>query len=548
MKQEPENNVDGADGSSSRRTAKRMVECKCKQDEVREYFIADSDGKIVAESDQEKTVWQKLLNEKNAGTIDTTCVKVEPCEMIGNDEILTALRTMDKDRAAGRTGVVAEMIMADEDLGVEWLTDLCNLIVAEGRIPDDWKYSVLMPVSEGKGESMECGSHRAVKLLEHAMIVIEHVFERRIRENVKVDDMQFAFRPGNGTADAVFALRQIQEKYRSKGRKLYYASVDLETAFDTVPREVIRWALRKAGVEEWLMNAVMAMYKGTQTEIMIMEGKVVKFKANARLHQGSVLSYLLFVIVLEVITKKLRVGLPWELLDGVNLMLVADSEENLGEKIRRWKSEMESNGLMNISEPKEMCCYLGEMLDADASCDSAVTARIRCAWKKFRKYVHMLSGKGFSLELKGKLYSSCVRSCLIYGSDTWPMKEEHVKKFERNDTNMIRWMCGFPSRDSKTNAELLLEMGLEPVSLVIQKGRLRWLGRVERKDDADRVKQCMMMEVKGTRPQGGQCKTWLQCAKKDRESLDLTGHDPQDRIEWDNRVNATTINPCSLSH
>lgn len=509
----------------------------------------------MAESDQEKTVWQKLLNEKNAGTIDTTCVKVEPCEMIGNDEILTALRTMDKDKVAGPTGVIAEMIMADEDLGVEWLTDLCNLIVAEGRIPDDWKYSVLMPVSEGKGESMECGGHRAVKLLEHAMIVIEHVFERRIRESVKVDDMQFAFRPGNGTADAIFAIRQIQEKYRSKGRKLYYASVDLETAFDTVPREVIRWALRKAGVEEWLVNAVMAMYKGTQTEIMIMEGKVVKFKANARLHQGSVLSYLLFVIILEVITKKLRVGLPWELMDGVNLMLVADSEENLREKIRRWKSEMESNGLkMNFGERKVMCCdktdmdvgngvlldYLGEMLDMDGSCDSAVTARIRCAWKKFHKYVHILSGKGFSLELKGKLYSSCVRSCLIYGSDTWPVKEEHVKKFERNDMAMIRWMCGFPSRDSKTNAELMSEMGLEPVSLVIQKGRLRWFGRVERKDDADWVKRCMKMEVKGTRPQGGQRKTWSQCVKKDMESLCLTGHNPQDRIGCDNTVNVAT--------
>ena len=107
---------------------------------------------------------------------------------------------------------------------------------------------------------MECGSYRAIKLLERAMKVIERAFERRIREQVHIDDMQFGFRPGKGTTDAIFIVRQLQEEPQAKGNKLYYAFVDLEKAFDRVPREVTRWALRKAGVEEWLVSAVMAMY------------------------------------------------------------------------------------------------------------------------------------------------------------------------------------------------------------------------------------------------------------------------------------------------
>jgi len=59
-------------------------------------------------------------------------------------------------------------------------------------------------------------------------------------------------------------------------------------------------------------------------------------------------------------------------------------------------------------------------LDADGGCDSAVTARVRSAWKKF------ITGKGFSLKLKGKVYATCVRSCLMYGSETCPMKVEHT--------------------------------------------------------------------------------------------------------------------------
>ena len=57
---------------------------------------------------------------------------------------------------------------------------------------------------------------------------------------------------GKGTTDAIFMARQMQENFRVKGKKLYIGFVDLEKAFDRVPREVISWAMRKLGVEEWL--------------------------------------------------------------------------------------------------------------------------------------------------------------------------------------------------------------------------------------------------------------------------------------------------------
>ena len=73
--------------------------------------------------------------------------------------------------------------------------------------------------------------------------------------------MQFGFIPGKGTTDAIFImwLWQVQEKYPKK-KKLHYAFVDLEKAFDRVPREVVRWALWKLGVDEWLIRTVMALY------------------------------------------------------------------------------------------------------------------------------------------------------------------------------------------------------------------------------------------------------------------------------------------------
>jgi len=77
--------------------------------------------------------------------------------------------------------------------------------------------------------------------------------------------MQFVFVKGKGTTDAIIIVRQMQEKLRTKGKKLYFGFVDLEKAFDSVLREVIRWAMRKLGVEEWLVLAVMSMYSCAKT-------------------------------------------------------------------------------------------------------------------------------------------------------------------------------------------------------------------------------------------------------------------------------------------
>jgi len=85
--------------------------------------------------------------------------------------------------------------------------------------------------------------------------------------------------------------------------ELTLSPTDLEKAFDRVPTEVIRWALRKAEVEEWLLCTVMVMCEGAQTVVRTAEGDSEAFSKKVGLHQGFVLSPLLFVIVLEVITK-----------------------------------------------------------------------------------------------------------------------------------------------------------------------------------------------------------------------------------------------------
>jgi len=73
------------------------------------------------------------------------------------------------------------------------------------------------------------------------------------------------------------------------------------------------------------------------------------------LHQGSVLSPLLFVIVMEMISRQLRAGLPLELLYADDLILMAEIEESLRDNIVKWKSGLEAKGLkINTGKTKVM--------------------------------------------------------------------------------------------------------------------------------------------------------------------------------------------------
>ena len=71
----------------------------------------------------------------------------------------------------------------------------------------------MISVYKDKGDALECGSYRGIKLFDQVMKAFERVIERQMRNLVSLDDMQFGFRPGRGIKDAIFIVRQIQEKF-----------------------------------------------------------------------------------------------------------------------------------------------------------------------------------------------------------------------------------------------------------------------------------------------------------------------------------------------
>ena len=94
--------------------------------------------------------------------------------------------------------------------------------------------SYILNLFKGKGDALDRGYYRALKVTDHVMTVMERIVYGLIWEMIVIDEMQFAFVPGRGTTDAIFIIRQLQEKYLTmqdlsgKNRTLYFAFVDLE--------------------------------------------------------------------------------------------------------------------------------------------------------------------------------------------------------------------------------------------------------------------------------------------------------------------------------
>ena len=283
-----------------------------------------------------------------------------PAIQIDNGMITAAINHLKSGKAAGPTGMVAEMLKAAGDCIVPHLSKLLNLIIHHHTVPGDWNRSYIINLFKGKGDSLDRGNYRGLKLLEVLQKVLEHVLEVHIRSQISIDDMQFGFMPGRGTTDAIFILRQLQEKYIGKRKDLFFAFVDLEKAFDRIPRKVLWWSMRKLGIDEWLVSTVQAMYRAPRSCVRVNGKYSEDFPVVVGVHQGSVLSPLLFIIVMEALSREFRTSCPWELLYADDLVIIADSSEELMRKLALWKDNIESKGLrVNMTKTKILHCKYG---------------------------------------------------------------------------------------------------------------------------------------------------------------------------------------------
>ncbi|KAK3543129.1 hypothetical protein QTP70_011665 [Hemibagrus guttatus] len=242
------------------------------------------------------------------------------------------------------------------EAAVEFLTSLFNRVLESERMPEEWRRSVLVPIFKNKVDVQSCSNYRGIKLMSHTMKLWERVVEARLRKVVEICEQQYGFMPRKSTTDANFALRILMEKYRDGQRELHCVFVDLEKAYDRVPREELWYCMRKSEVAEKYVRVVQDMYERSRTVVRCAVGQTEEFKVEVGLHQGSALSPFLCAIVMDQLSEEVRQESPWTMIFADDIVICSESREQVEENLERWRFALERRGMkVSRSKTEYMC-------------------------------------------------------------------------------------------------------------------------------------------------------------------------------------------------
>ena len=183
--------------------------------------------------------------------------------------------------------------------------------------------------------------------------------------------------PGKGTTDAMFALRMLKEKYRGGQRELQCVFVDLEKAYDRVPREELWYCMRKSEIMEKYVRLVQDMYEGSETVVRYEVGTAESFKVRVGLHQGSALIPFLFVVIIDRLTDEVRREPPWTMLFADDIVICEETREEVERRLESWNYALERRGMKVSRSKTEYLCINGGNDDETVKMEDTKVSRVK---------------------------------------------------------------------------------------------------------------------------------------------------------------------------
>ena len=305
-------------------------------------MMKDKDGNAMTDEKSVLRIWKEyymgLMNEDNERERRENAgerVNLE-VESISKEEVRENMQRMKNGKAVGPDYIPVEVSKCLGESALKFLTKLYNRTMESERMSEEWRDSVLIPIFKNKGDVQSCSNYRGIKLIGRTMKLWERIIERRLRRDLTFSNQQYGFMPGKSTTDALFALRVLMEKNREGQKELHCVFVDLEKAYDKVPREEVWYCMRKSGLAEKYVRIVQDMYDGSTTAVRCAVGVTEGFELKVGQNQGSALSPCLFAMVMDRMTDDIREEAPWTMMFADDIVICSESKEQVEEKLESW--------------------------------------------------------------------------------------------------------------------------------------------------------------------------------------------------------------------
>uniref|UniRef100_A0A8D8RMY9 Craniofacial development protein 2 n=1 Tax=Cacopsylla melanoneura TaxID=428564 RepID=A0A8D8RMY9_9HEMI len=489
-------------------------------------IVKDKEGKVLFDNEKVADRWKEYIEELYFGEEATNqedyIEKEEHVnenmkgDKITEEEFYEALVYLNDKKATGADGIPAEILKNMDQKTEKSLFDIITECYENGTIPLDFIQSKTITLPK-KGNATECKNYRTIALLSHASKILLNIIKNRLRDKVeeRLDDDQFGFRRGKGTREAILALRQILEKRIEKDKKTFLAFVDLEKAFDTVDWKLLFKTLHEAEIHWKDRRFILNLYK-SQTTIIDVNGTRKEARIRRGVRQGCPLSPYLFNLFIETALNEMKsntrgitigrqqihsirfaddIALLSESEGDLTLMLNSlDSALNKSKlKINPSKtksmviSKLDQNIIANIRLKSEIIdqvkefSYLGSLVTEDNKSTKDIRKRIGMAKQAFEKKKALLSNNNLSVATRKRFIKTYIWSILLYGCETWTMRQYDRDRLEAMEMWIWRRMTKTKWIERKRN-ETILEEIKESRNLIesIMKRKIKLVGHLLR--------------------------------------------------------------------
>ena len=189
-------------------------------------------------------------------------------------------------------------------------------------------------------------------------------------------------------------------------------------------------------------------------------------------------------------------------------------------KTMRINTHQHNNVMLNgkIIEDMGKFKYLGSIVSCTGGTEEDIKARRKKAQQAFAMLRPVWRCKAFCMKTKIQIFSSNVKSILLYGSETWRETRSLMKQVQVFINKWLRQIVGIRWPEKISNNELWERTGQEPIQVNIKKRRWKWIGHTLRKDNNSIVRQVLEWNPWGTRKRGRPKNTWRHDLQKDLES------------------------------
>ena len=336
---------------------------------------------------------------------------------------------------------------------------------------------------------------------------------------------------------------------------MHFAFIDLEKAYDRVPRDEVWYCMRKSGVSEVYVRVVQDMYRNSMTTIRSTVGYTEWFNVEVGLHQGSALSPFLFALVIDRITDEVRKDAPQNMMFADDIVLCGNTRNEVEEELELWREALERRGMkvsrgkteymhvngeqdgtivlggVEIKKASEFK-YLGSMVQSNGDSNSEVKKRIQAGWQNWRRASGILCDKRVPAKVKGKIYRTVVRPAILYGLETVGLRKRQASELEVAELRMLRFALGVTRMDMIENKYIRGTAHVRRLGDKLREGRLRWYGHVQRRNAEYVGRKVIEMELPGTRRRGRPKRRYLDAMNEDMATVGAREVDVQRRERW----------------